>query len=259
MTRSEGIARHLPELRRYGFVTTGSIEAGDHYVAACLEAATAAPDLIDRDDCRLALLRLFHDVNGYPPVSVQLDDGASGGSTRRMLLQLAALDREERAAVVLGRVFALQTSEIGEVLGLSDSAARAALEHGRRRLAKLALGHVLIIEDDYLIAQEIARLIEDMGQRVCGPAATFDEAMACARACMPTLVLADIQLRDGRTAGLLAADALTREHDIPLIVITGYPERLALASVRPAQVLTKPFQYAALRTAINSSLLATPA
>ena len=69
-----------------------------------------------------------------------------------------------------------------------------------------------------------------------------------------------MQLRDGRIAGWHAAQSLAQAHHVPLIVITAYPERLGTDSdIRPHQVFTKPFNYAALRSAITSSLLAPSA
>lgn len=251
MTFSAATMQHLPDLRRYAFAMTGSTNMGDRYVAACLQAIRAAPDLLVDDDPRTGLFRLFHDVNGYPASASRIEGRTEVDDTPRLLLQLYSLEREERAVIVLARALAFEAEEIAAITGMTDSDVGRVLARARGRLAKFATAQVLIIEDDYLIAQEIVKLVEEMGQTACGPAATYEEALRCASECAPTLVLADIQLRDGGLAGLLAADTLVRDHDVPLIVITGYPDRVAQGGrVRPAHVFTKPFNYMALRSAI---------
>lgn len=251
MTFAVAALQHLPDLRRYAFVMTGSKEMGDRYVAACLQAIRAAPDLLVDDDPRIGLFRLFHEVNGFPASASRIDGRTAGDEAARLLLHLSSLEREERAAIILARVLAFESEEIAAITGVPDGEVARILARARGRLAKFATAQVLIIEDDYLIAQEIVKLVEEMGQTVCGPAATYDEALRCASECAPTLVLADIQLRDGGLAGLLAADTLVRDHDVPLIVITGYPDRVAQGGgVRPAHVFTKPFNHMALRSAI---------
>lgn len=254
MTGSAVDAPNVSELRRYAFAMSGSKDMGDRYVAACLQAVRAAPDLLEGDHSRAGLFRLFHDVNGYPAAAGRFETAAKADGTPRLLLQLASLEREERAVIILMRVLDFDAAEVSTVTGLSADEVMQALARARGRLAKFANAQVLVIEDDYLIAQEIVQLVEEMGQTVCGPAATYDEAIRFASECSPTLVLADIQLRDGRFAGLLAADTLMRDHDVPLIVITGYPDRVVQdGRVRPAHVFTKPFNHMALRRAIISN------
>ena len=248
-------ARHLSELRRYAFAMTGAKDMGDRYVAACVQATRAAPDLLEDDSPRVSLFRLFHDVNGFPEAAGRFDTPATGDGTARLLLQLASLERDERAVIILARVLRFETAEIAAITGMDEAAVGQLLARARGRLAKFANAQVLIIEDDFLIAQEIVQLVEEMGQTVCGPAATYEEAIRYASECAPTLVLADVQLRDGRFAGLLAADTLVRDHDVPLIVITGYPDRVVQdGRVRPAHVFTKPFNHTALRRAIISNV-----
>ncbi|HEX6143912.1 MAG TPA: response regulator [Geminicoccaceae bacterium] len=260
MTRFEPVLRHLPGLRRYAYASTGSREKGDECVRATLQALVAAPDVIDQAAVLVSLFRLFHEVNDLPSLTPRIGSGEPVSAEARLFLQIATVERESRAALLLAHVIGLTHAEVGQILDLDEPEVARLVAAARHRLGRLASAQVLIIEDDYLIAHEIQRVVENMGQRVIGPAATFEEAMACAAHEAPTLVLADVQLRDGRVAGLLAGNALAREHHVPLIVITAYPERLAQeAEVQPQQIFTKPFSYASLQSAITDSLMAPAA
>lgn len=259
MTRFEPVLRHLPKLRRYAYASTGSRERGDQCVRATLEALVAGPGGIDQAALPVSLFRLFHEVNDLPSLAPRVASEEPVGAETRLFLQIGTIEREPRAALLLAHVIGLTHAEVAQILDLDEAEVARLVIGARHRIARLASAHVLIIEDDYLIAHEIQRVVESMGQRVSGPAATFEEAMACAAHEPPTLVLADVQLRDGRVAGLLAGSALAREHHVPLIVITAYPERLAQeAEVQPQQIFTKPFNYASLQSAITNSMV-TPA
>src|SRR3546814_6910642 len=101
---------------------------------------------------------------------------------------------------------------------------------------------VLIIEDEPLIAMDIARLVGEMGHLVCGSAAGRDEAIRLARETHPQLVLADIQLKGG-DSGILTVQEILRSIDVPVIFVTGFPERLLTGErLEPAFVLSKPFK-----------------
>jgi DNA-binding response OmpR family regulator len=56
---------------------------------------------------------------------------------------------------------------------------------------------ILIVEDEYFVAQEIARLFRTVGARVFGPSPTADAAMALAQEEQIDAAVLDIFLRDG--------------------------------------------------------------
>lgn len=256
MNRFGPVLGQLPDLRRYAYASTGSREDGDRCVRRTLEALVARPEAVDQAALPVSLFKLFHEVNGVPPLAPRVGSDAQISAEARLFLQIGTVERDGRAALLLSHVIGLSRAQVGEVLDVGEAEVGRLVDAARHRLARLATAHVLIIEDDYLIAHEIQQVVENTGQRVSGPAATFEEAMSCAAQAPPTLVLADVQLRDGRVAGLLAGSALAREHRVPLIVITAYPERLAQeAEVQPHQILTKPFDYTSLRSAITGPLM----
>jgi len=253
----DALERHLPALRRYAHLLSGASGIGDDLVERCLRKVPHAAGRIDAVAPLGGLLRIFHEANPVVPVSPPRRVRNRNGAEERTLRALAELSQRQRAVVLLRGTLRLAEDEIAEILRLTPEAVHAALIDARIRMAQSMAGHVLIIEDDFLLASEIASIVEAAGQDVCGPAATFEEAMRIAADCEPGLVLADIQLRDGKFAGIDAADAIAREHASSVVFITAYPERLArIGNLEPVSVLAKPFDYAALRHTITRSLAA---
>jgi DNA-binding NarL/FixJ family response regulator len=111
---------------------------------------------------------------------------------------------------------------------------------------------VLIVEDEFLIAQGLTLQVEDMGLTVCATAATADEAIAAAVEHRPRLVLMDMRLR-GERDGVDAALAIHERVGSKLIFVTGSREPATLDRIgldHPAAVLFKPVSDRQLRTAI---------
>ena len=83
--------------------------------------------------------------------------------------------------------------------------------------------HVLIIEDDMLVAMSLTKIIDMLGYAVLGPAPTASEAIALARMTRPDLILSDLNLQqpgDGARAVL----AILAAGDIPVIFITAHAD-----------------------------------
>ena len=79
---------------------------------------------------------------------------------------------------------------------------------------------VLLVEDEFLIAEEIAAVLEDAGHAVVGPAGTVRAAEAMlAGDPRPDIAVIDANLR-GETSAPLAASL--RDRGIPFCVCTGY-------------------------------------
>ena len=113
---------------------------------------------------------------------------------------------------------------------------------------------MLIIEDEPVIAADIAALVKELGHRVTGIAATREEATAAAAADKPGLVLADIQLADG-SSGIDAVRDILSNMDTPVIFITAFPERLLTGErPEPTFLITKPFQPETVKAAIGQAL-----
>lgn len=257
------IIRHLPLLRRYARALVGSQDSGDSYVRICLEALLAEPHRIQPDgDLRLQLYALFHDVwsivRTEDPEDDLIDPSSpleTGGEVER---GLAALPPRQRQVLLLISLEGFTFDETSHILKISEREVRDYLDQAREEMQRQTAVRVLIIEDEPLIAMDIARLVGEMGHRVCGSAAGRDEAIRLARETHPQLVLADIQLKGG-DSGIQAVQEILRSIDVPVIFVTGYPERLLTGErLEPAFVLSKPFKPEVLKTAIGQALAVHP-
>ena len=98
--------------------------------------------------------------------------------------------------------------------------------------------HVLIIEDEPVIAMDVQGLLAAIGAPSFSFAVTQDEAVREARRHPPALITSDVKLAQG--TGPLAVEQILRElGDIPVIFITATPEDCEPCEP-PARVLSKP-------------------
>ena len=110
--------------------------------------------------------------------------------------------------------------------------------------------HVLIIEDEPIIALGLEQMLGDAGATSFDWAATEEEAVACARGHLPELITSDVKLLEG--TGPQAITRIMAEHGrLPVIFVTGTPEACD-ACDHPAVVLTKPVTSRALVNAFRT-------
>jgi two-component sensor histidine kinase len=95
-----------------------------------------------------------------------------------------------------------------------------------------------VIEDEPLIAVNIASVLEQGGAQIFGPAATVNDALCLIEETELDGALVDANLR-GQPAGEIAA-ALTRK-GIPFVFVTGYGREALPCSFAHARMLKKPF------------------
>ncbi|CAN5405424.1 hypothetical protein BH10PSE3_BH10PSE3_08900 [soil metagenome] len=115
---------------------------------------------------------------------------------------------------------------------------------------------VLVVDDEFLIAEGLCMQVEDMAMAVCGTATTADEAVALAMMHRPELVLMDMRLR-GEKDGVDAALAIHENVGSKVIFITGSREQSTIDRIyqdHPAGVLFKPVSDRQLRLAIGTAL-----
>lgn len=104
--------------------------------------------------------------------------------------------------------------------------------------------HVLVIEDDWLIADHLVHLVGKAGATSIAQADTQDGAVAAARSQRPEVILSDVKLVTG-TGPLAVQTILAELGEIPVIFITGTPEDCAPCAP-PGIVLGKPIIDAAV-------------
>ncbi|WP_293675798.1 response regulator [uncultured Phenylobacterium sp.] len=107
-------------------------------------------------------------------------------------------------------------------------------------------GHVLIIEDEPVIALELEILLGDLGFRSFDVADCPQDALACAKAHRPQLITADYRIFSG--TGVEAVQLITAEvGEIPVVYVTGNPDMLPDGAA--SAVVDKPISPTALAAA----------
>jgi len=247
------IIRQAPYLRRYARALTGAQAVGDGLVQTMMEGLLAgtvrlASDLSFRASLYRALVATWR--GAHPAASTR---GQSGADQR-----LQTLDPERRAALLLVAMEGFDAVEAAQVMDLAPEEMDRLLIQAQAELEADLTTDVLIIEDEPIIALDLTRLVRELGHRVTGAAATRDEAVALAEEAPPGLVLADIRLADGSN-GMDAAAEILRRHDVPVIFITAFPERLLTGErPEPTFLITKPFQPETVKAAIGQALFFHP-
>ncbi|WBO23878.1 response regulator [Sphingomonas abietis] len=100
--------------------------------------------------------------------------------------------------------------------------------------------HVLIIEDEPVVAMDLQMLLEAEGATSIDIAASEAEAIAAARMHRPGFITSDVKLLQG--TGPHAVRRIRDEHgDIPVIFITGTPDECEPCDP-PDVILQKPFR-----------------
>lgn len=114
--------------------------------------------------------------------------------------------------------------------------------------AALAGKRVLIIEDEPLVALELATILGDAGMSVAGLAATPDEAMAAIAG-----TVADAVLLDGNLQGALVDDvaAALVARNIPFLFVSGYGREHLPIGLDSVMVIEKPFDPRTLLAALH--------
>jgi CheY-like chemotaxis protein len=120
---------------------------------------------------------------------------------------------------------------------------------------------ILVVEDEWLVAQGIKESLEDLGYEVVGMAASGGETLRLAAEQQPDLVLMDILLQ-GDMDGIEVAEHLRHRFEVPVVFLTAYadPQTLARAKVvAPFGYILKPFEVRELHSAIEIALYKTHA
>ena len=250
MSLVQKLGPHLPFLRRYARALTGTQKSGDSYVKAALQALASGTHELDDLPPRVALYRLFHAIWGATGARLETVPETSNTISERVM----RIPPRHRQAFLLTALEGFAPEEAAQILGEQPDALRDLIARAQSDIENVLATDVLIIEDEPVIAADIEALVHDLGHRVTTVATTRTEAVKAVKAMRPGLVLADIQLADG-SSGIDAVNDILRGHDVPVIFITAFPERLLTGEKpEPAFMITKPFQPETVKAAIGQAL-----
>jgi PAS domain S-box-containing protein len=115
---------------------------------------------------------------------------------------------------------------------------------------------ILIVEDEAIVAADLAAKLRQLGYEVAGISASGEDAIGQASRLRPHLVLMDIML-EGPMDGIEAAGAISREVDVPVIYLTAHSDAATLTRAKVTQpfgYILKPFEERELATNIEMAL-----
>jgi DNA-binding NtrC family response regulator len=111
---------------------------------------------------------------------------------------------------------------------------------------------ILIVEDEYFIAQDVAAALEDLGYTVAGPVPSVEEALAAIATEKLDAVLLDANLF-GTSSAPVAAELAAR--GLPFVVVTGYGDfDLLDPDLQAAPRLIKPVANAELAAMVAKTI-----
>lgn len=112
---------------------------------------------------------------------------------------------------------------------------------------------VLIVEDNSLVAEEIAITLKKHSLEISGICSSGEDALKAFREKEPDLVLMDIEL-DGAMDGIETASEIMKHRSVPIIYLTDHVDDKNVKrslNTNPANYLPKPYDEAGLIRAIQ--------
>ena len=116
---------------------------------------------------------------------------------------------------------------------------------------------ILVVEDEALLAADLADDLQDMGFEPVGIVGTGESAVTSARDKKPDIILMDIKLR-GQMDGIEAASRIRENPGCPVVFLTAYSEDPILkraTETEPYGYLVKPVDLRVLKATIQMACL----
>lgn len=200
---------------------------------------------------RAALFRRF--LDDWSRLHAAQDEPAPF-TTEAMMRAAGPPPPKTSVALLLSDIFRFDKDEIAEVVGPSANSVTELIVTGRVIHAGHAKGGAVIIEDEALIASDIAQIIESIGVAVMGVAHNAKAGAALIESKRPDIIIADFNLEDEKTGADVVNDSRAY-HDCPVIFVTGFPE-LALqgSESEPDVVISKPYTVESIKAAVAHCL-----
>jgi len=115
---------------------------------------------------------------------------------------------------------------------------------------------IMIVEDESIIAEDLADSLRTMGYAVVDIVSSGEEAIIMAAEKQPNLILMDVMLQ-GEMDGVTAAEQIQSSLQIPIIFLTAYTDNKTLQRVKatnPFGYIVKPFEERNLHLTIEIAL-----
>ena len=115
---------------------------------------------------------------------------------------------------------------------------------------------IMVVEDEWVVADQLCKDLKDLGYTVCSTASTGDEAIKKVEVDRPDLILMDIVLK-GKIDGIEAADRVNSQFNIPILYLTAYTNQEYIERAKqtnPFGYLLKPYNQNELYANIEMAL-----
>jgi signal transduction histidine kinase/CheY-like chemotaxis protein len=115
---------------------------------------------------------------------------------------------------------------------------------------------ILIVEDELLVAEDIAFRLKSLGYLITDLVISGEEALRAIRKEQPDLILMDIMLKGGLD-GIQTHELINKEYKIPLVYLTSYSDEKTFSRAKltqPFGYIIKPFEERELHTVIEVAL-----
>jgi len=116
---------------------------------------------------------------------------------------------------------------------------------------------ILIVEDDFIIAEDIAQILQNAGYTITNILARGEEVIEAVQNQEPDLILLDITLA-GKKSGVEVGEEIHKKFKtIPFIYLTSYTDQNTVEKAKhtfPAAYITKPFDERELEIAIELAI-----
>ena len=123
-------------------------------------------------------------------------------------------------------------------------------------MEKKVSAHILIVEDEQIVAADLEYTLQSLGYTVVGVAVSGEEALEKIQTRQPDLILMDIKLK-GESDGITTAEQIRLQWRLPVVYMTAYADEETLDRARvtePFGYLLKPFEEHQLRPTIEMAL-----
>jgi len=116
--------------------------------------------------------------------------------------------------------------------------------------------HILIVEDDRIIAKLIKVNLEKFGYKSLISVASGEKALEVIENRLPDLILMDIKL-EGTLDGVTTANKINEKYDVPIIFLTAHSDKKTVDEAKfsqPYGYIVKPFNEKELQITIEMAL-----
>ena len=114
---------------------------------------------------------------------------------------------------------------------------------------------ILVVEDEVIIAMDIAMQLRELGHEPVGHATHGEQAIDMARQFLPDLVLMDVHLASAMD-GITAAEAIRAQFGTDIVFLSAFDtdaNRSRAEAVKPVGYITKPFDTEELRKVLAAA------